>query len=204
MLMIFLICSMINISVCDARNHSSVAGITPFGIIDYSGYLIDDFYYTYYPHDYCKHIDIYIGTKLSVTKNESINGFVKVILENRKIVWIKEKYITKDIMYTEYKIGDNGNKRYMDWECITDTTSNQYKLQTKSYTGANGVRMINGRYCIALGSYFTTDIGTKIDVLLQSEGNLHIVRCVLGDCKADIDTDSSNIYMQKTVVLLNL
>ena len=95
--MIFLICSISSISICDAGSHDSVAGVNPFDIIDYSGYLVDDFYYTYYPHEDCKHIDIYIGT--------------------------------------------------------------------------------------------------KIDILLCSEnGKLHTVRCILGDCKADIDTDSGNIY----------
>lgn len=96
-------------------------------MIDYIGYLVDDSYFTYYPHDDCKHIDIYIGTKLSVPKYESINGFVKVILEDGKLVWVKEKYITKDIIYKENIINDNGNKRYMDWECITDP-SNIYAI----------------------------------------------------------------------------
>ena len=44
--MIFLICSISSISICDAGSHDSVAGVNPFDIIDYLGYLVDDFYYT--------------------------------------------------------------------------------------------------------------------------------------------------------------
>ena len=43
-----------------------------------------------------------------------------------------------------------------------------------------------------MGSYYTTRIGTYIDLEL-SDGT--VIPCILGDCKADIHTDSMN---QKT------
>ena len=49
--------------------------------------------------------------------------------------------------------------------------------------------MIDGRYCIAVGSAFTTKLGTYIDLVLS---NGFVIPCILADCKADKDTDPSN------------
>ena len=49
--------------------------------------------------------------------------------------------------------------------------------------------MIDGRYCIALGSYYATDIGTKIDLIME---NGQTVECILAEQKDDSDTDIIN------------
>ena len=85
---------------------------------------------------------------------------------------------------------NNTIKSYMDYRCITLTTSKQYKLQNSiAYTGDYGIRMVNGRYCVALGSYYTTTIGQYIDVELE---NGNVIKAILADCKADKDTKSTN------------
>ena len=50
--------------------------------------------------------------------------------------------------------------------------------------------MVEGRYCIALGSYFTTTIGQYIDIVLA---NGTVIPCILGDQKADAHTDSLHV-----------
>ncbi len=84
---------------------------------------------------------------------------------------------------------DNSFKSYMSYRCITDKSSKQYKFQQKCETGKYGIRVRNDRFCIAVGSYYTTKIGTKIDLVMK---NGSIIECVLGDCKDDGDTDKSN------------
>lgn len=39
---------------------------------------------------------------------------------------------------------------YMSYKCITDKTSNQYKLQQKASTDMYGFRLVNNRYMVAL------------------------------------------------------
>ena len=78
----------------------------------------------------------------------------------------------------------------MSYKAITSKSSLQYKLQNIAYTGNYGIRQVNGRYCIAIGSYFTTDIGLYIDLILE---NGEIIPCILGDCKDDKHTDSQHI-----------
>ena len=84
----------------------------------------------------------------------------------------------------------NRIKSYMSYKNITSRSSDQYKLQQMAYTGTYGIRQINGRFCVAVGSAYTTQIGQYIDLVLE-DGT--IIPCILGDCKADEHTDSRNI-----------
>lgn len=80
----------------------------------------------------------------------------------------------------------NTFKSYMDYRCIRNRSSRQYKLQKKAVTNKkNGLRMINGRYCIALGSYYTRRIGAKVDLVMSSG---KVIQCITADMKADRDT----------------
>lgn len=85
----------------------------------------------------------------------------------------------------------SGFKSYMSYNAITDTTSKQYKLQKEmAYTGTYGIRQINNRFCIAIGTYFNSSIGDYVDLVLA---NGEIIPCVVSDIKADKDTDINNI-----------
>lgn len=102
---------------------------------------------------------------------------------------IEGKPIVDSKSYTVPK--NSGFKSYMHYEAITNTNSKQYKLQKEyAYTGNYGIRMVNGRYCIALGSHFTTKIGQYVDLILE---NGTVIPCVLADGKADKHTDEQNI-----------
>lgn len=121
---------------------------------------------------------------------------------NKKWVKIKykkkEAYVCKDYIsndrpkYKTFEVPENsGFKSFMSYKCITSKSSDQYKLQyNKAYTGTYGIRQVNGRYCVAIGSYFTSEIGTKFDLVLK---NGTIIPCVLADQKANTDTDSMNV-----------
>lgn len=123
------------------------------------------------------------------------NGWSKVLYKN-KIRYIKSKYLTKNKSYEElgkYKLykapTGHHQKSYMDWDCITDRTSQQWKFKQKCYVSKNGVIKYKNRYCVALGSYYCKKIGTKFDLILK---NGKKIKCILADQKADKDTDSFN------------
>ena len=149
---------------------------------------------------------------LNVRNKPSIDGKIIGYLHfNDKITytyvnedWVKIEYNNKDAyVYSDYilnkkadyqlfKVPSNkGFKSYMDYRCITSTSSLQYKLQNiYANTGNYGIRTVNGRYCIAVGSHFTSDIGQYLDLILE---NGTVIPCILADQKADIHTDSNNI-----------
>lgn len=92
----------------------------------------------------------------------------------------------------EYFIPQNsGFKSYMSYQAISTTSSPQYVLQTQyAYTGEYGIRQVDGRFCIAIGTFSNAKVGTYVDLVLQ---NGTVIPCVVGDFKADIHTDSSNM-----------
>ncbi len=109
---------------------------------------------------------------------------------NSSNYFISKKYISDSQISSQiYSTPYNHIKSYMPFQAITSKISDQYKLQQIAYTGQYGIRQVNGRYCIAVGSAYTTIIGQYIDLVLD-DGT--IIPCVLGDCKADKDTNSSN------------
>ena len=115
---------------------------------------------------------------------------INYCLSNEVITaYIKAEYIsTKECPYTSYLTPNNVIKSFMDYGCIK--TWKQHDLQKIAYTGNYGIRQVNGRYCVAVGSAFTTEIGTYIDLVLE---NGEIIPCILADCKDDEDTDINNI-----------
>jgi hypothetical protein len=75
---------------------------------------------------------------------------------------------------------------YMDWRTITDPDSEQWALQQYCYTDpTTGIRMCNGRYCIALGQEHTDRKGQYVDVTLD---NGIVIQCIVADCKQYCDT----------------
>lgn len=115
---------------------------------------------------------------------------------NGQTGYIYKSYISDESCnYIDYDIPEtSGFKSYMSYKCITSVNSPQYKLQnTEAYTGTYGIRQVDGRYCVAIGSYFTSEIGTWFDLVLK---NGTVIPCILADQKADKDTDSNNIVTQ--------
>ena len=111
----------------------------------------------------------------------------------KKIGYIQRKYISKKIKTINYTVPMySGYKSWMPYTAITSTGSPQYKLQHQyAHTGKYGIRMVNDRYCVAIGSYFKCSIGQYFDLVLS---NGTIIKCIKGDEKADKDTNGANIF----------
>ena len=93
------------------------------------------------------------------------------------------KYIVPD--------GDTSFKAYMDYRTITDTSTPQYDLQKRCWTDCDGFRRQTDDYVVALGSYYSTEIGDRFEITLDTGV---IFTAILGDQKADRDTDDLNQY----------
>ena len=91
------------------------------------------------------------------------------------------------------KLADGKFKTYMDYRAITRKSSPQYQLQKLSWTDEDGFRRYEHYYLIALGSAYTNQIGETFDIILSSQEVKH---CMIGDVKADKDTDKSNRFIE--------
>ena len=155
------------------------------------------------------------ATSLNVRNKPSVKSKIVGTLKfNKKIKYKKYNkkwsYITykgkRSYIYTKYisnkkqKINKNyidysapvtsGFKSYMPYTAITSYSSPQYKLQQKAYTGTYGIRQVNGRYCVAIGTGFSSKVGTYFDLILS---NGTVIPCIIADVKANQHTDSQNM-----------
>lgn len=106
-------------------------------------------------------------------------------------------YISRDYISDEecdFVIYDvpktRGFKSYMPYTAITNKKSKQYKLQQIASTGAYGIRVVDSRYLVAIGTAFNAEVGTYIDLILEDG---FVIPCIVGDVKADKHTDSTNM-----------
>lgn len=91
----------------------------------------------------------------------------------------------------EYPITDgNTTKTVLPYKAFGENT-NQKRLQLLCETNEVGLRMYDGRYTIAVGTYFGTAIGQYFDLVLE---NGIVIPCIMGDLKADIHTDERGLF----------
>lgn len=115
------------------------------------------------------------------TESETTKETIEVLEETKEN---EPEYITK------YVPSNNSFKSFMSYKAITSKSSQQYRLQKSAYTGEYGIRMINGRFCIALGTGFNISVGTYVDLILE---NNTVIPCIVGDIKDPKHTKSDNI-----------
>lgn len=114
------------------------------------------------------------------------------------------------VTYTQLGVPpiDSSFKTYMDYRCITDTSSPQYAyLKRWGWSDWDGFMRCDAEtdlgitgdyYMIAMGSYYGTGIGTKYRITTDT-GN--VFYGVLVDCKADCDTDYTHRYSYNNDVI---
>ena len=81
-------------------------------------------------------------------------------------------------------------KTYMSYRAITNTASEQYKLQQRCWTDCDGLRRQTDDFVVAMGTYYGS-IGDRYKVTLTSGKEFTVI---IGDIKADEHTDSKNMY----------
>lgn len=120
----------------------------------------------------------------NINNNELPTAGFNTFIDNINTFMIPQKI--------SYEItGHNGMKTFMSYTTIKDKTSNQYKLQQLAYTDDVGFRKIDDRYCVAIGTAFNASVGQIFDAKLE---NGTVIKCIVGDIKANKDTDIDNIF----------
>lgn len=102
------------------------------------------------------------------------------------------QYISDEkLNYRDYTVPiTSGFKSYMPYTAITNKASKQFKLQQMASDGTYGIRTVNNRYCVAIGTAFNAQVGTYFDLILKNET---VISCIVSDIKADKHTDKNNM-----------
>ncbi len=82
-------------------------------------------------------------------------------------------------------------KLFTDYRAYNLWYTPHYRLQQAAYTDELGFRRFNDDYVVALGSYYSTSIGDRFEVTLDT-GEVFTV--IFGDGKWDTDCDSKHMY----------
>lgn len=101
---------------------------------------------------------------------------------------IKSKFNKSEYDIPDY---DTSFKTYMDYRTITDESSAQYMLQMEAYTDDMGLRKYEDHYIVAMGTYYSDNIGDTFKITLDNDTSFNVI---IGDIKADCHTDSKNMY----------
>lgn len=141
-----------------------------------------------------------IPTNVILQKNESVKDEYTKFLIEEGCVSVKNRDIVtasyqENITFYPIENGNtqktyepyqkkNGKSAFADW-------SDQYKIQQMAETDEYGLRVIDGRYCVAVGSYFDMKIGQKFDIALENGTE---IPCIMSDLKDDDDTDRDNLF----------
>jgi len=133
------------------------------------------------------------NTQLTYRKVDE--DWAKVLLSDGTVGYINQKYLTHK--KAESKVLGTvreHQKSYMDYRTVTARGTKAYRVsRTLAYTGNYGIRQIDGRYLCAVGTYYASEsqVGKYVDLILA---NGTVIPCILGDTKANKDTDSTNRY----------
>lgn len=70
-------------------------------------------------------------------------------------------------------------------------SSKQWRIQEIAYTDELGFRRVNDAYCVALGTYYGTELGTYYLITLDTGSKFF---CILCDVKSDKHTDPTHRF----------
>lgn len=92
-------------------------------------------------------------------------------------------------------------KAYMDYRTITDTTTEQWKLQQQSWTDWQGLRRFNTDYCVAMGTGYADEVGDRFQIILDT-GSVFTV--IVADIKSDSHTDRTGRFTKVNSNMVNV
>lgn len=112
------------------------------------------------------------------------------VLYNGTMAYVSKEYIS-DVEKEYYSVTIPTHKDFKSYMPYTAIKSwKQKDLQDVAYTGKYGIRTVDDRYCVAVGTACNADVGTYIDLVLE---NGTVIPAIVGDIKANRDTQSNNL-----------
>lgn len=105
--------------------------------------------------------------------------------------------IAKEVGMELPNIEDTSVKTYMDYKTITAVGSPQWQLQQYAHTNEYGFRELDGRYMIALGTFYSDHAGGLFHITLENGTEFD---AITGDVKANRDTDAKNQHRRGNVI----
>lgn len=121
-------------------------------------------------------------------ENTSLNTIVSQLEEeNNKLKEENTRLQAKTRATTQ--VSKRDFKSYMPYTAITNKSSRQWQLQQIATTDGNGLRCIDGKPMVAVGTGWGVSVGDSAVITCDNGNSFEVV---IGDAKANIHTDSTN------------
>lgn len=126
-----------------------------------------------------------VVTTIATTKNTVTETQIDTTKQQTTVKNNKNKLNVPDLNK------QNGFKSWMPYTALSTSSPNYKMLVNRGYVDDNGLWKIDEYYCVALGSYYSKELGDIFEVTLTSGSTYKIVAV---DHKDDAHTDSLNMY----------
>ncbi|WP_155942242.1 hypothetical protein [Pseudobutyrivibrio ruminis] len=142
---------------------------------------------------------------ITIEDIEIINGMneaAEEIIESDKAAYEEAEAAQEQVERTEYDIPSSfvnpvtgKTVSYKGGKTIERSSRITYgeagEINRLATPDQDGFMKLDNRYLIAVGSRFDTEPGQYMDLVLE---NGMVIQCIMGDLKADQDTDSTNTF----------
>lgn len=138
--------------------------------------------------------------------NEASEYYYKVKcynIRNNDLVKARKSEVKRVVTLKPFGLpadSDGTCKTYAIYTAVTAKSSPQYALlrSDKCYTDEEtGIRMVDGFYCVALGSFYGSTIGTKYKITIQDGEEIKELNVILCDQKSDRHTNATHQYAMR-------
>lgn len=139
----------------------------------------------------------YLNNTIKHISNYSDNTMRYITPESSEVITLSCPVLDIDPTFKDNSVTyelpnlDTSFKTYMDYRCITDTDSMQYKLQQNAWTDEDGLRRLGEAYMVAMGTYYADECGKTFEITFDTDEKILVV---VGDIKADCHTDKTDRY----------
>ena len=139
----------------------------------------------------------HLNNTIKHISNYSDNAMCYITPESSEVITLSCPVLDIDPTFKDNSVTyelpnlDTSFKTYMDYRCITDTDSMQYKLQQNAWTDEDGLRRLGEAYMVAMGTYYADECGKTFEITFDTGEKILVV---VGDIKTDCHTDKTNRY----------
>ena len=131
-----------------------------------------------------------IITDINVSSNVTESNEVEVVAYSQALAVQETKSNEQNTNTYSVPNIDTSFKSYTYYTMI-DRKSSQWEFQKEAYTDENGLRKINDNFLVAVGSYYSDNLGDIFEIT-TSTGN--VFKVIICDFKSDLHTDSTHRY----------
>ena len=172
-----------------SKEEETVTAMKPL-TYDIAGYVTDYVNVRSNPSMDADVVDTLVANK-NISYSQVTDKWVAVQYEEEKTGYIYSEYVSNGEKPNASTVWIPEHKDFKSFMPYTSISSyKQYDLQQVAYTADYGMRKVEGRYCVAVGTACNAEVGDIGEIILENGVSIPVI---IGDIKDDRDTQANNL-----------